>query len=297
MTVTPTFARRRGSGAEAPVELRFVDMLLIIIATLVFVTILLSAISAFSGGGRPDTAPKITTESAPDAITGQRYQLTLAAAGGDGDFTWKAVDGELPEGLELTEDGAVEGTPETEESREVGIQVKDGSGRSSATRQLRLRVLPSGADDTKPLSPRIADTVALIPSATAGQSYKFTFDVDGREDGYVWKLVKGSLPKGLKLSADGTLAGQPGQDGTFTATVAMTGDGGRTQQRIRIDVEPEPDSTLWKILEWVGIVFTWIGWIVLGLIILSIIKVILFGRPGRVVEETEIPGLFGRRRY
>ena len=76
MATVPIFRRGRGRAADHPVELRFVDMLLIVIATLMFVAVVLSVTSAFStrqpGGGRPVAAPQITTDSVAPAGVGSR---------------------------------------------------------------------------------------------------------------------------------------------------------------------------------------------------------------------------------
>lgn len=293
MTRTPIFVRRRAAGVEPPVELRFVDMLLIIIASLMFVTILLSVISAFTGSGRPDVAPVVTTEVAPDAIEGERYQLTLAALGGDGDYVWKTVDGGLPEGLGLTEDGTIEGTPAKQETGDVSVQVKDGSGRASESRRLNLRVRPAGSGDVEAPPFRIADTVALLPEATAGQAYEFTFNVDGSDAGYTWKPAKGEFPEGLKLSSDGTLAGRPAEAGTVTVTVAMSGNGDSAKQRVRLEVAAAPDLLLWRILDWMLFLFTWGGRILLAIIILNHMKATLFGRHARNYYVPSKRGIFG----
>ncbi len=55
------------------------------------------------------TTPTVTTDALPEAVMGYEYSATLA--GSDGDFLTWSVEGELPEGLILSPDGTLSGTP------------------------------------------------------------------------------------------------------------------------------------------------------------------------------------------
>jgi hypothetical protein len=289
MSQTAIFVRRRRPGAEPPVELRFVDMLLIIIATLMFVTILFSVVSAFNGSGRPDVAPEVLTRTVPEAVADEPYQLTLAATGGDGAYVWSVVGGELPAGLALSGDGIIEGRPEQQQTTGVSVQVRDGSGRASEARALSISVRPAGEALAEPAPPRIADTTALLPDATAGRPYEFQLTVEGG-GGYSWQLAEGAIPRGLELAADGALAGRPDEPGTYTFTVAMTGTGDTAnRQVVRLAVTERPESLLWRILGWVRTIITWIAYLLLALVVGVTSWEYLFGRP-----DTFRPGKVGR---
>lgn len=54
----------------------------------------------------------ITNDDLPDGTVGQSYEVTLEASGGDGGpYNWWVEDGDLPDGLTLSEDGVLSGTP------------------------------------------------------------------------------------------------------------------------------------------------------------------------------------------
>ncbi|GAA0998294.1 hypothetical protein GCM10009555_097340 [Acrocarpospora macrocephala] len=270
---TPVFVRRRARAVEHPVELRFVDMLLTIIATLMVVAIVLSVISAISGSGQPDVVPRVTTRSVPDAIAGRPYELTLAVEGGDGEYTWRAVGGKLPAGLRLSADGVIKGTPVRKQTGSVSVVVRDGSSRVSEARELGMIVRPPAAGTIGPIPPRIIGAVTLLDGAVAGQSYKYTFAADSGTPPYRWSGV--ALPGGLQLAPDGTLAGRP-DAGTSTFTVIMSDSSGATaRQQVRLVVQEAPEPLFWRILGWLKTIITWIGYVLFA----STVLTLLLGAP------------------
>ncbi|MFC6882940.1 putative Ig domain-containing protein [Actinomadura yumaensis] len=287
----PVYGRRRARGAEHPVELRFVDMLLIVIATLMFVAVVLSVTSAFSTqaeprGGKPDAAPRVETRSAPAAVAGRPYELTLAVRGGDGTYAWRTLSGALPPGLALDRSGVVRGTPAGAVSTQATVQVTDGAG-TSAQRDLAFTVRPAGEGAAKAPPPRVASDVSLL-GARAGREYRHVFKGEGGTPPYTWK-VAGEPPKGLGVAPDGTLTGRPKEAGTSTFTVTMAdGAGASVRQQVRMDVKPQPESLFWRMLGWLKTVVTWMGY----LLVLNVVYMVLFGAPPTAGHA----GLFGRRR-
>lgn len=286
--IVPT--RRRHYAADPPVELRFVDMLLIVIATLMFVAILLSVISAFQGNGSTTVSPRIMTTSAPAAIVDQSYDLALAVQGGDGRYTWQIAHGALPQGLTLDVNGFIRGTPEKTQSTQVGVQVTDGSGRSSEVRELALTVRPSGLGSVTPPPPRIVAPVTLINDAVAGQEFSHAFKTDIGTPPYRW--TSSPLPAGLQLTPDGTLAGQPQNAGTsmFTVTV-QDSTGASTQQQVQLEVRNPPQSWFWRVLGWIRNAITYYGYFLVALGFLFW----LIGHPGSGPRQGVLSRIFGRR--
>jgi hypothetical protein len=280
MTTLPLRIRRRNT-ADHPVELRFVDMLLMIIASLMFVTILFSVISFF-GSGRPDVAPAVATSSVPAALAGQPYQLTLAVKGGDGTYDWQLVAGQLPAGLVLRRDGTIEGTPGELQTSGFSVQVTDGSGRASEARELSLSVRTTGSAAVERVPPRIVSTVMLLDDAVAGQSYEHTFAAESGTPPYRWSSE--SLPDGLQLTPDGTLAGRP-HEGTSTFVVTMTEAGGTTaRQEVRLVVREAPESLFWRILGWLKTAITWVAYLLLVIIVGRALWVGLMGHGDIFIE-------------
>lgn len=272
MASVPIFTRRRGHTADHPVELRFVDMLLIVIATLMFVAVILSVTSAFStqepGGGRPATAPQITTDSVPSAIVGEEYRLILSVRGGDGSYTWSVPDGALPQGLELDGGGVVHGVPARPQTAQAKVEVTDGAGRT-AQRDLVFDARPAGRADSAVQAPRIATKVTLLDDAVAGRDYRHVFRPDQGDPPYTWRIT-GAPPRGLRFAPDGTLAGRPAEAGTAAFTVTMTGGGGGTaRQEVKMIVKEGPDSLFWRLLGWLKTAITVIGYLLVAGMVLT----------------------------
>ncbi len=81
-----------------------------------------------------------TPEALPSAVANQRYGRAIRAEGGQKPLHFSVVSGALPEGLALSDDGRIEGTPAAAGRYSVQIHVRDASGHS-ATQAYVLRVL------------------------------------------------------------------------------------------------------------------------------------------------------------
>jgi hypothetical protein len=68
---------------------------------------------------------EITTVELPGGNIDIPYEETLTASGGYGTLHWEIIDGALPDGLELAEDGTISGTPTTEGEFTFTVQVTD----------------------------------------------------------------------------------------------------------------------------------------------------------------------------
>src|SRR6516165_436635 len=163
------------------------------------------------GGGASGTQPlTITADSPPPGTTGQDYPgYTFLASGGAPPFTWKASSS-LPPGLTLSASGQLSGTPATASTYAISVTVSDSS------------VPPLTA--TAPVSLKINDSSIVIapatpPAGTVTYTYaRFAFSANGGSPPYTWK-AEGTLPPGLTLGSDGTVAGTPMQTGSFSFSV------------------------------------------------------------------------------
>ncbi|ADG07760.1 S-layer homology domain-containing protein [Kyrpidia tusciae] len=160
-------------------------------------------------------ALSINTESLPDATVGSDYSVSLDASGGTSPYTWSVVDGSLPDGLTLSNDGTISGTPTTAGTSTFTVQVTDSSGTpQSATADLSITVNPS--------SQALSINTESLPDATVGSDYAASLDASGGTSPYTWSVVDGSLPDGLSLSSEGTISGTPTTADTVTFTVQVT---------------------------------------------------------------------------
>ncbi|TNC20299.1 Ig domain-containing protein [Amycolatopsis alkalitolerans] len=286
------FGRPGHAGADVPVELRFVDLLLIIIATLTFLAVLLGLSGALAGSGHREVAPRVATTTVPTALTRQTYQLTLAASGGDGAFSWQVTGGHLPAGLALHPDGVVTGVPSGQGSEPVTVQVRDGQGRVAA-QQLLFSVRPVGAVTEVRRDLELAHQTVLLPSGQSGVPYRYDFQAGSGVPPYTWAMAGGKLPDGVSLTRQGALVGSPGSAGDSTFTVRVTDSAGAAvTQQVRLTVDPAPPSFWDTVLTWLWRLITWFGYFLVFVTFLTIV----FGAP----PSQGNPGLihrFRRNRY
>ncbi|MGD2120747.1 MAG: putative Ig domain-containing protein [Gemmatimonadota bacterium] len=73
----------------------------------------------------------VTTTSLPEGQFGQAYSATLSATGGDGVYTWDISAGALPQGLSLSSDGVISGTPQVRGTFNFSVRVQSGDGQAT----------------------------------------------------------------------------------------------------------------------------------------------------------------------
>jgi hypothetical protein len=99
-----------------------------------------------------------TPATLPDAMAGTPYSFTLAAAGGQGPYSWQVSAGSLPDGLSLNgASGTISGTPGTPGTFNFTVVVTDATGLTAS----RVVTLVTGL----PTFPAL--TVASVPTTLA----------------------------------------------------------------------------------------------------------------------------------
>jgi hypothetical protein len=289
MTTVPVRIRRRSSGAEHPVELRFIDMLLIIIA----VTVMASVVSIRTGEGRAAAALSVATSSVPAALAGKPYRVVLPARGGDGVYRWQMA-GTLPPDLTLTEEGAIEGTPQREGSDDITVKVTDRGGAESNWQRISVKVEPSRTGAVEQVRPWIASDLTLLKINPGMTDFKHSVKRGNGTTPIRWSSA--ALPKWLTLSPDGelTLRGEP-QPGDSTFEVTATDAVGLVAtQQTQISVEEEPDNLFWRVLGWLRTIITWLAYLLLALVGGRLIWEGVVGHSGYVIQPKQ--GWINRRR-
>jgi large repetitive protein len=159
----------------------------------------------------------------PTAFVGSYYAEQLEATGGSGTYTWSlagpaAVRSHarrmtatgLPDGLSLSSDGWITGTPTSAGTSTATVIVTD-SASNSATMDLTFTI-SSGLFIT---------TASTLPGGHPGDIYSQTFSARGGSGtGYIW--TSDSLPGGMRLSTDGVLSGSLPAVNTYSLTVTVT---------------------------------------------------------------------------
>jgi hypothetical protein len=148
----------------------------------------------------------------PNGTVDQDYNTGLQVVNGTGPFRWQLVSGSLPEGLTLSNDGKISGTPGQVGTYKFTVKVTDSSSPAQeATKDFSIQI--------QSLPPTI--TTTSLPNGTEGQGYHVVLQASGGTLPLTWKVVSGSLPAGLTLSG-GEISGTPSKAGKYTFTVKVT---------------------------------------------------------------------------
>ena len=190
-----------------------------------------SQVVLFQIGNAPASTPLAIANSAlANGSVGIPYNQIISATGGTLPYSaFMLVSGTLPAGLSLTLSSGtglltatVSGTPTIPGTSTFTVQVSDLAGQV-ASKTLSLTIsnftITSGG-------PGVLDTSGifyspLVPGAV-GVAYSQPITVSGGTPPYAFSVIAGSLPSGLGLSANGTLAGTPAFASASQFTVQAT---------------------------------------------------------------------------
>lgn len=101
-------------------------------------------------GGSGTVTPKITTDSLPNGTVDAEYKQTLIADG-TAPIKWSVTDGSLPDGLSLSEDGVLSGTPTAETTSTFTVTATNDVGSDSKEFTLTIGVAPVYSITAEPL--------------------------------------------------------------------------------------------------------------------------------------------------
>jgi hypothetical protein len=149
------------------------------------------------------------TSSMPSGVVGVVYQGSVFAYGGASPYTFSLGGGSLPDGVTLTSNGLVYGTPKTAGQFSFTVVVTDAAG-GFASRGFSVTIQPAPLNITGgPTGP-----------VAAGTPINITFTGTGGLGPYVFNL-SGGLPPGTAFN-NGVLSGTPTTAGAFTFRVTVT---------------------------------------------------------------------------
>jgi len=160
--------------------------------------------------------PAIVTASLPDGITETAYTAALEVTGTKPIY-WILHSGNLPDGLTLSADGNISGTPANAET--VTFVARASNSFGSDNKELTIVI-----------KAKTAITTVSLPNGLFGEAYTATLEAAGDQP-MEWTLEGGSLPDGLTLSSGGIISGIPIKTGPFTFIVKVSNlFGSDTQQ-------------------------------------------------------------------
>jgi hypothetical protein len=178
-------------------------------------------VQALDANGAPGTQPYSITVLCPDfvispstltnGVVGSAYSAPLNAVGGSAPYVWSVVGGTLPDGLSLTSNGIISGTPTRAMTSSFTVEARDAFNCVST----RLYTLAVNC-------PAISITPATLPNAYYGSAYTQALTAASGTGPYTWSVIAGTPPAGLTLSAGGVFSGTPLVYGTASFTVRVT---------------------------------------------------------------------------
>ncbi len=146
----------------------------------------------------------------PDASVGEPYSARISPLGGSSPYLL-TVAGTLPEGISVSTDGAVNGTPLENGAFPFTILLREGAG-GTTSQSCNLNI-------GRPAL-RIA-TACPLPSAQLADTYSAQIQAAGGTAPYRFEFG-GFLPDGLRGGADGSVSGTPTALGGRTFTLKVT---------------------------------------------------------------------------
>jgi len=199
----------------------------------------LCALAASAGAVTAVKPLKLKPAALKSATATVPYAATLSASGGTAPYTFSVQSGSLPEGLTLSPEGAITGTPATAGASSFTIEVSDSSA-PARTASISYS-LPVQLDVTPSTLHRVsAFTTGLnVPLGAAGGSGSYSFS-----------LAEGSLPPGVEIYEGEeefhALSGTAFSAGTYEfaiqATDKHTGVTGVRRYRLKVSLGITPES-------------------------------------------------------
>jgi putative Ig domain-containing protein len=166
-----------------------------------------------------DPPPQLTILSPgalPVAALGVPYRYELKATAGSAPYSWfkkkKKKFGTLPDGISLSADGVIAGTPTTQGVSNFTVIVSDATGKE-ASKPLTIEVGP-------PPPPLLVKT-EFLPQALQGFTYNGQLEASGGLGPYTWAIEVGALPDGLTMSGAGAISGRPTAAGASSFIVQV----------------------------------------------------------------------------
>ena len=179
--------------------------------------------------------PRIMEKYLPGGIVGEEYNYSLKALG-TGPFTWSLEEGSsLPDGLTLSSNGTLKGTPTSE--GDFWFTVRVSNAISYTSEELALFVRSKSSSDIK-------ITTKKIPTAIFGEPFSYQLEADGTKP-IKWEGDV-SFIRGLTVSESGLISGTPLRDfdthtGSLTyVTFTASNSTGSAERTIAVEADVKP---------------------------------------------------------
>jgi Putative Ig domain len=145
----------------------------------------------------------------PPGEVGTPYEFEFEAQEGCAPYRFSYLNGTVPPGLRITQDGKLTGTPTEAGTFSFWVGLDDNGGPQNP-----LCLVPSvqsQGEFTMIVMPDLAVKTTSLPTATPGRPYSVQLEFTNPEIGWpvIWDVTHGALPAGLTLSEGGVISGTP----------------------------------------------------------------------------------------
>ena len=155
----------------------------------------------------------ITTSPAlPPATLDSLYSLQLTATGGLTPYIW-TTQSALPNGIQLLSTGILIGVPTQSGTYQINLHLSDATTPTLQSASLTV---------TLTVTPPLVINATPLPSILPSVPYSAAAQATGGVPPYAWSVAGGSLPTGLTLNTDGTLAGVTSASGSYDIQLTVT---------------------------------------------------------------------------
>ncbi len=158
----------------------------------------------------------LTQSQLPRGAVGVPFRVELKATSGTEPYVWvkkkKAKFGVFPDGITLSREGILSGTPTTQGLSNFTLLVNDAAERQ-ASKPFTIEVGPP--------PPPLEIRTATLPNGTQGLTYSATLEAGGGVGPYTWAIDLGGLPAGLTMTEGGIISGRPTNAGSVTFVVRL----------------------------------------------------------------------------
>ena len=152
----------------------------------------------------------LTPPNLPNGQTGAPYNQLITATGGAAPYSFSVGAGVLPNGLTLSNAGALTGTPNVSGIALFSLRAVDANG-CAVERQYQLSLN----------CPAVLPQPALLAAGVQWTAYQQTLSASGGVAPYNFSVESGALPASVTL-ANGVLTGTPGAPGSYSFTLKAT---------------------------------------------------------------------------
>jgi hypothetical protein len=151
--------------------------------------------------------PLSLSGSLSNGKAGVPYTGQISASGGTGPYSYAGTG--LPDGLSLSANGGISGTPGTAGQFTLAATATDSKG-ATANGTFGITIAPAD----------LAIVTASLPDGVVGVAYSASLTASGGLPPYSWTVT--GLPDGLTATASGAISGTPKTAGKFTVNVNVS---------------------------------------------------------------------------